>query len=195
MERRGNAPQFPLISCVIVIVLGLQLLALIVRPGEWTWPFIDYPMYSNSHQEGERIPSIYTVTATTKDGQVLEITPADIGINLWVFHGWALALGRAAERQSALPSSSGKNAAGSFTVQPKPWPVREWLKSTWIYDFIKPKPAPDLAPLLLDHVMARKGLELVSLRIEDAAVVVSREGPAPAPPLVFELKLPLQSPN
>jgi hypothetical protein len=195
MEKRGDAPQFWLFSCVIVAVLGLQLLAIISRPGEWTWPFIDYPMYSGSHQEGERIPSFYTVTATTKDGRVLQITPEDLGVNFWVFHGWARALGRAAEQQAAWVSSSRTDAVGSFAARAKPWPVREWLKSTWLYNFLKPRPDPDLAAVLLDHVMAQKGLELASLRIEDAAVIVTRGGPAPAPPQVIELKLPLQSVN
>jgi len=92
MNARGTAARFRLISCVIIVALGLQIVAVVSRPGKWLWPFTDYPMYAQSHQERERIPAKHLVTGLTADGQEIPITFKDVGVNLWVFERWAGAL-------------------------------------------------------------------------------------------------------
>jgi hypothetical protein len=170
-----------------VAVLSLQFFALASRPGKWSWPFTDYPMYAQSHQEGERIPARHFVAATTADGQEIAITPEDVGVNLWVFERWANALKRLAEQPAAAV------AAADAPVAVDSWPVKTWLKSTWLFNFLKAKPDPDLAPLLLEHLQARQGLEIVRLQVEDAAVALSRAGPIPAPARIVAIELPLRS--
>jgi hypothetical protein len=190
MDTAGNATRFRIISLVIVAVLVLQAAALVSRPGKWSWPFIDYPMYAHSHQEGERIPAKHSVVATTADGREVAITPEDVGVNIWVFERWVGALKRQAEQPEAAAALAGTLSAPVVVAT---WPVKAWLKSTWLFKFLKAKPDPDLAPLLLERLQARQGLEIVALRIEDAAVALSRAGPIPAPPIIVAIDLPLRS--
>ena len=191
MDTAGNATRCRIISLVIVAVLSLQFFALVSRPGKWSWPFTDYPMYAQSHQEGERIPARHLVAATTADGQQMAVTPEDVGVNLWVFERWVSALKRQAEQPEAAVASAGALADAPVAVDP--WPVKAWLKSTWLFNFLKAKPNPDLAPLLLEHLQARQGVEIVRLQIEDAAVALGRAGPVPAPPSIVAIELPLRS--
>jgi len=189
MRALEEATRYRFISCIIVAVLALQLFAVVSRPGKWSWPFTDYPMYAHSHQEGERIPARHYVTLTTADGQEMEITARDVGVNLWVFERWVGALKRLAEQPEAAVAVPGTLIAPAAV---NTWPVKAWLKSTWLFNVLKAKPDPDLAPLLLEQLQARQGIEIASLQIRDAAVALSRAGPIPAPPLVYELKLPLE---
>jgi hypothetical protein len=190
MDTQHSATQLRIISAVIVAVLGLQAFAVVGRSGKWTWPFTDYPMYAESHQEGERISAKHFVFATTADGREVEITPESLGVNLWVFERWAGALKRAAKPHE--PTGSPGQAVADRLAEGDTWPVQAWLRSTWVFGVLKSKPDPDLAPLLLEHLQAKQGLKIVGLRIEDTAVALSRAGPIPAPPHLVELKLPLQ---
>ena len=49
-SRRANVSLGPrtLVSGVIVLVLGLQVISIITWSGRYTWPFTDYPMYARS---------------------------------------------------------------------------------------------------------------------------------------------------
>jgi hypothetical protein len=200
MGTPGNAVRFRLISFVIIGTLALQFVAVLSRPGKWLWPFTDYPMYSHSHHEGERIPAKHFVTGLTADGQEIPITAEDVGVNLWVFERWAAALQRTAREQAAGAASATMSIDGGDSGLPadavakaEPWLLHRWLKSTWLFGVLKSKPNPDLAPLLLEHLQTERELDLVALRVEDAGVAVSRAGPVPAPPLIHEVKLPLNS--
>jgi hypothetical protein len=193
MDTQHSATQFRLISAVIVAVLGFQVFAVVARSGKWTWPFTDYPMYAQSHQEGERISAKHFVFAITADGQEVEITSENLGVNLWVFERWVGGLKRVAERQGLTGSSAGAVAYRPATAKVDTWPVQAWLRSTWLFGVFKAKPDPDLAPLFIERLQAKKGLDIVALRIEDTPVALSRAGPVPAPPHIVELKLPLRS--
>lgn len=80
------------VSSIILACLGLQILAitrLLSPPQAWKdrygvrwlkpsaiWPFIDYPMYAESHREGETLPAS-EVVATADDGSEVRILPED----------------------------------------------------------------------------------------------------------------------
>ena len=79
-----------MISIFVVLVLMLQGYVMVMMGvgkeiGEWYWPFIDYPMYSGSHYEGEYINAYYIVKAVMRDGRVVEVTEKDLGLNFFKF--------------------------------------------------------------------------------------------------------------
>ncbi len=193
MSTSDSATTFRWISFVIIAVLGLQLFAVIARPGKWTWPFIDYPMYSKSRHDGDRVVARHFVFGTTEDGKEVAITPEDVGVVLWVYEKWASALMAAALTADAAPSRDDQAAQSlhlpSFTRHE--WPLREWLKSTALFQMFKQKPDPDLTVMLTDHFQDASGHKLVRLRIEDTPVIVTRHGQAAAPPRSVEMELPL----
>jgi hypothetical protein len=188
-----NATTFRLISLVIIAVLGLQLFAVIARPGKWTWPFTDYPMYSHSRHDGDRVVARHFVVGTTVDGEEVAITPKDLGVVLWVYERWAGALMAAAQKTDAAASANDQAAQSSqlprFTRHG--WPLRRWLKSTALFQLFKSKPDPDLAAMLTEHFQTASGHRLVRLRVEDTPVIVTRAGQAAAPPRSVEVELPL----
>jgi hypothetical protein len=83
-----NRLWMALASMAIVVVLALQSLA-VVRRHHMGWPFIDYPMYSASHQEGERVRALRYVYATLDDGGEVLLAPEDVGlVHFWLFRLW-----------------------------------------------------------------------------------------------------------
>jgi len=75
---------------VILVVLAVQAIAaLALTPGPvekppFLWPFLNYPMYSAPHYEGEGIPR-FEVVATTSDGREIEVTKENLGTDFWIF--------------------------------------------------------------------------------------------------------------
>jgi hypothetical protein len=57
------------------------------------WPFLDYPMYADSHQAGETI-NRFQVVGTLKDSKEVVISPEDLGMNFWLFQPFVHALGQ-----------------------------------------------------------------------------------------------------
>jgi hypothetical protein len=89
---RVRSIAIPAVSLVILTCLGLQILVISriswapssfsrlydvhwVRPSA-SWPFVDYPMYSEAHHEGERL-STHQVVATADDGREVILRPED----------------------------------------------------------------------------------------------------------------------
>lgn len=79
-----------LVSVVVIGVLGVQAIAaLALTPGPvekppFLWPFLNYPMYSAPHYEGEGVPR-FQVLATTSDGRTVEVTKENLGTDFWIF--------------------------------------------------------------------------------------------------------------
>jgi hypothetical protein len=81
------------LSAFILGILGLQTMPIItlLTDQPWRgyyWPFVDYPMYCNAHQEGDHIIVGYTVIATTNSGEEISINyknHRDLGVDYWVF--------------------------------------------------------------------------------------------------------------
>jgi hypothetical protein len=153
-----------LASLVIIAVLGLQTIGVLVRPGAMGWPFNDYPMYSSSHQEGERILVRYHVFATLADGREIEIEPEDLGVNHFFFKKFVRLLLRQDEDVApALPAK-------------KTWRLRSWLKGmAWSQPF-QDRAEEDIVPILMDHYYQQGGAPIVRLRIEDTPLVITRDG-------------------
>lgn len=78
-------------SSVILCVLALQVAAA-VRPviaGKWDqtgylWPFLDFPMFSAAHYEGEIIPQ-YLLTGHLANDAEVTIQPSDLGLDWSLF--------------------------------------------------------------------------------------------------------------
>lgn len=85
-ERTGRLA----VSAVILAVLGFQAIAAVgLTPGPiekspFLWPFLDYPMYTQPHYEGDAVPR-YSVIGVTDDGREVEITPESLGTDFWIF--------------------------------------------------------------------------------------------------------------
>jgi hypothetical protein len=87
-QAQPNRLWMALASMAIVIVLALQSLA-VARGHHMGWPFTDYPMYSQSHKEGERVQARRYVYATLADGSEVPLTPEDLGLgHFWLFTLW-----------------------------------------------------------------------------------------------------------
>lgn len=145
-RRRARRWQLSLVSLFIVTVLSFQIAANVLRT-DLMWPFLDYPMYSYSRQEGQRLVVEYTVYGTTPDGTEVKITPADLGM------GWFL------------------------------------FRLTFLADIFR----DDLSKVAvyLDDYRKRHGKTFTALRIEDRALIVTRDkiDLAPPPEVVKEVVL------
>jgi hypothetical protein len=87
-QPQPNKLAMALVSLAIVTVLALQAAA-VVRRHHMGWPFIDYPMYSESHREGERVAALRSVYATLADGSEVLLAPEDLGLgHFWLFRLW-----------------------------------------------------------------------------------------------------------
>lgn len=68
----------------LAAVIGVQAF-IAIPPGRhhsWFWPFMDYPMYSGAHHEGEEV-SFHRLEGTPCDGvEPVALTNTDLGI-LW----------------------------------------------------------------------------------------------------------------
>jgi hypothetical protein len=75
----------PLVTVIIITILGLQVFAGFRDPAQWGWPFVAYPMYRGAHYEGERLRHDFTVYARLADGTKARVTPEDLGMHFWLF--------------------------------------------------------------------------------------------------------------
>jgi hypothetical protein len=157
--------QMRLASLVIVLVLGLQFMAVALRSSVWIWPFTDYPMYASSHQEGERVSARHFIYATTADGEEIELFPEDVGGNIFMFERWG-------HRLMDSPGDEVKELGG----------LKGWLKSTSWFRLLKGEHRVDLAKVFLAMAEENRGIDIVTLRVEDTPYIVTREGLAPATP-------------
>lgn len=87
-----------IVSTVIVVVLTTQVVvSLVLFPFvnhlRKTWPFLDFPMYSTAHYDGDRI-SRRSVLGIRPDGSEVEISGSDFGIGAWDFRQFTNALER-----------------------------------------------------------------------------------------------------
>jgi hypothetical protein len=75
--------RFQLISLIIILVLGAQLVASFGHANRF-FPFMWYPMYAQAHFEGERINVEHRIYAVTRDGRRHYVDPAsDLKIDFW----------------------------------------------------------------------------------------------------------------
>lgn len=161
-------------SAVIVLVLGCQALAVLAQSGRWTWPFTDYPMYAGIRYEGDRIVALPLVFATTKDGQEIEISAEDVGLNIWQYIAWASKL--------AIPDEPAPDVAVARQSNPlqswlKSTPFAQWLMGTGEEDKVSAnKAAQRLTAIILNRYEQRHGKQIVRLRIEDTGVIVTKQG-------------------
>jgi hypothetical protein len=171
--------EMRLATVVIALVLGLQFFANISRPNKWGWPFTDYPMYDRSHHEGERIVASPVVVGTTEDGQTVQITPADVDLNIWQFMSWTRAL---TEAHSPSPNPPRATNARVRSLRP-------WLKSTGLFDWRKHTDSEALPGVRTGAILAayqqKFGQRIVHLRVEDNGVIVTRAGMQEVPPQVL----------
>jgi hypothetical protein len=175
-------------TAIIVLALGCQFFAVIAQVNKWGWPFTDYPMYASSHYEGERIVASHLIFATTDDGEEVEISANDLGLNIWQFLSWANQLvawnegasDAAVAPQRNLPSLHSWIRSTAFAA---------WLKGTDTAQADKSSPdrgssdrvspdqrSPTLTGIILSRYEQKYGKRIVRLRIEDTGVIVTKHG-------------------
>jgi hypothetical protein len=107
-NRRGSTTKalrlirrfaVPCVSVLIASVWSAQFivsvpLSLLVHGIKRSWPIIDYPMYSESHFEGDEIPRM-AVVAIRDNAEEIDLRPEDIGGGYWYFQVFARAVTRA----------------------------------------------------------------------------------------------------
>jgi hypothetical protein len=175
-------------TAIIVLALGCQFFAVIAQVNKWGWPFTDYPMYAQSHHEGERIVAYHLIFATTEDGEEVEISANDLGLNIWQFMRWA--------RQLAAWNERGSDAAAA--PQENLPSLHSWIRSTAFAAWLEgtdtaqaDKSSPDRGPsgrvspsqgslalteIILSRYEQKYGKRIVRLRIEDNGVIVTKHG-------------------
>ena len=175
-------------TAIIVLVLGCQFFAVIAQVNKWGWPFTDYPMYSQSRYQGERIVAYHLIFATTEDGDEVQISANDLGLNVWQFMGSA--------RRLVAWSGSAPDA-GVVPKRNLPF-LYSWIRSTAFAAWLKgtdtaqaDKSSPDRGPsdrvspdqgspaltgILLSRYQQKYGKRIVRLRIEDNGVIVTKHG-------------------
>lgn len=89
-RHRTTALGKVLVSLFISAFLGFQALAVSgfqpgpVEAAPFLWPFLDYPMYSGAHFEGDEIDRAL-VLGVRADSTRLPIEPADLGLGLFPY--------------------------------------------------------------------------------------------------------------
>ena len=70
------------ISAILIVQTGVILSPLIgVETGGWYWPFLDYPMYSKTHFEGEAVKVRDQIAVILSDGTELDVELDDLDPN------------------------------------------------------------------------------------------------------------------
>lgn len=150
-----------LISIVIFVILGVQTLAVVFRSGNGKyWPFIDYPMYSWSHREGDRIDVLPPLFAIFADRSEKQIFPHDLNLTIFQFEGLLV---------SAILCTAQKDKKELQSGQCVPQKAEERLKA------------------LLNPYEQRHGKHIISLRLEDYPYILTKEGPKKAPARVLQI--------
>jgi len=71
------------ISAFIVTCLGLQAIVGSTYHAGSRWPFVSYPMYANSKQDGDRVTD-YTLSAHYADGSTKTVSAEGLGLSFWI---------------------------------------------------------------------------------------------------------------
>jgi hypothetical protein len=175
-------------TAIIVLVLGCQFFAAIAQVNKWGWPFTDYPMYAPPHYEGERIVAYHLIFATTDDGEEVEISAADVGLNIWQFMRWARHLVAWNESGSDAEVAPERNLPSLHT-----W-IRTTAFAAWLdgtdtaqadqsspdrgpSDRVSPAQGPPaLTGFVLSRYQQEFGKRIVRLRVEDNGVILTKHG-------------------
>jgi hypothetical protein len=152
-----------LISIVIFVILGVQTLAVVFRSGNGKyWPFIDYPMYSWSHREGDRIAVLWPLFAIYADKSEKQIFPQDLGLTVFQFE------------DLLVPDILSAAQKDKKELQPEAnfiWHNRySWRECI-------PEEAEARLKALLKLYEQQHGKHIISLRLENYPYILTKEGP------------------
>jgi hypothetical protein len=91
----------PCLSVLIALIWSVQFivsvpLSLMAHDIQRSWPIVNYPMYSEPHFKGDKIPRL-AVVGICRNGDEIDIRPEDIGGGYWYFQVFARAAKRADE--------------------------------------------------------------------------------------------------
>jgi hypothetical protein len=173
----GTEWRFRMISSVILVILVLQVFAIAFHTGSKGWPFIDYPMYSPSLEEGDRLDTDHRLYATVADSSEILIRPESIGLSedsWWIFRLWIL---------TSLDPRHEKARAKSDS----------WLRQLIIGEqglapslsLSSRKSADAATSWVVDLYRQRHGKDIIVLRLEDEGVIITRDGIKTAPTMVL----------
>jgi hypothetical protein len=142
----------PLVSLVIVTILGLQAFASVFNPSVLGFPFVAYPMYRAMHYEGDRVLYNTVVYAVDENGDQVRLRPEHVGMSWWLF-----------QRHVVNPMLAIGGWQGDRRTTK---PVPQQLIDNRVLSVRK----------AVDAYCERTGRRLVRLRMEDLGVAVGRQG-------------------
>ena len=155
-----------LTSIVIFVILGVQTLAVVFRsPGSY-WPFLDYPMYSGYHGEGDRIDVLRPLFAIFADRSEKQIFPQDLDLTVFQFENLLVSAILCAAQKDKKDKKDKKELQSGRCVPQK---AEERLKA------------------LLSPYEQRHGKHIISLRLEDYPYILTKEGAKKAPAQVLQI--------
>ena len=166
MQQLDRPWPFRLASAFIGLVLFSQLVAVVLQTEKHAWPFMNYPMYSASLAEGDRVDVEHKVYALLDDGSEVEITWASLGLDpdarskFWLFRIWivnGLLQPEAAARPWQGTTGTSESRFASWSTR-----HRRTLENT--VDFIA------------RSYETRHGRRIAQLRLEDTGAIITRRG-------------------
>lgn len=162
-----------LVSCLILVAIGLQIVAIGLRTGPWAWPFTNYPMYASAHYENERIEARYQIYAIFEDGREKLLEDEDAGSLHWFYQNWAKAMVAYDEDYYVLGSGGiqGEPTGSALRARLKKIVSRSAVSGKYIDAFTK-------------AAERNLGETIVALRVEDFPAIITRDGWVEAPPAI-----------
>lgn len=88
----GGTVYKVLVSTFLVGVLSIQAATIVTKHtpkrigADRHWPFVDYPMYTKSYQEGDAINVKFPLRVVLADGTTDTVTERELGLGHWDFH-------------------------------------------------------------------------------------------------------------
>jgi hypothetical protein len=153
------------ISVFIGVCLCLQMSAVLLRSGPWAYPFVNYPMYSAAHYEGERILVEHTIFAVFIDGSERPITRADVGEHYWFYENWA-------RMMVEYPGDTYVLGTMKAVETRKATGIRRWLKQ----QLSREHAATHYINVFTRLIEAMAGKIVSSYRIEDFPAILTQQG-------------------
>ncbi len=125
----GGTAYKLMVSAFLFGVLSIQATTIVSKHtpkrigADRHWPFVDYPMYTKSYQDGDAINVKFPLRVILADGTMDTVTEQDLGLGHWDFHILVTRMknGNEAARQQFLDMYD--RAGAARTVQVLTYPL------------------------------------------------------------------------
>ncbi len=132
-------------------------------------------MYAAIFYDGDPVVPGHFVYATLEDGTEVQLRAEDVGLTNWIFEAWVKRVVRRATAAEEAATSQPPNDEAPKPVQEVRWLVQT-LKAIPIAAAFRTRDPEASVPALLRRFQAQHEKRIVSLRVEDHPMIVSRGG-------------------